>query len=192
MMLIPQGDAQFSGCGRYRYRLTRELGGKLTITFVMLNPSTADGTKDDPTIRRCKGFAKDWGYGRLVIVNLYAFRATEPKDMWRYHADGFDTVGEDNDSAIVRATMEARVSPANAAGKSVHIADGHSPGLVVCAWGKGGTVDKKLLAYHADRVARVAKLVGGDLYCLGVNGDGSPKHPLYMPEDTEAQLWRGP
>lgn len=191
-MLIPQGDAQFSGCGRYRYRLTRELGGKLTITFVMLNPSTADANKDDPTIRRCKGFAKDWGYGRLVIVNLYEFRSTAPKDMWRIHAAGADIVGEDNDSAIVRATMESRVSPANAAGTSVHLADGHQPGIVVCAWGKGGTVDKKLLAFHSERVTRVAKLVCGDLYCLGVNGDGSPKHPLYLPEDTEAQLWRGP
>lgn len=200
-MLIPQGDAVFSGCGRYRYRLTRELGGKLTLTVVMLNPSTADGSKDDPTIRRCKGFAKDWGYGRLVIVNLYAFRATDPREMWRMaHADRGrphlplgNIIGEDNDSAIVRATMEARVSPSNHAGMSVHLGDpGVQPGIVLCAWGRGGTVDKQLLKMHADRVERVAKLIGGDLYCLGTNGDGSPKHPLYLPEDTEAMLWRGP
>lgn len=206
-MLIPQGDAQFSGCGRYRYRLTRELGGKLTITFVMLNPSTADGTADNPTIRRCKGFARDWGYGRLVIVNLYAFRATKPNDMWRLvthaeHGEGIRSemmhmVGEDNDSAIVRAVCEARGFPRQVDDSTEFvIRDGRVSvpydGIVVCAWGKGGTVDKKLLVEHAARVERVAKLIGGDLHCLGVNGDGSPKHPLYLPEDTEAQLWRGP
>jgi hypothetical protein len=182
-MLIPQGEASFSGCGRYRYRLSRELGGTKTIAFIMLNPSTADGTKDDPTIRRCKGFARDWGYGRLLIVNLYAFRATEPRDMWRMCEGGGDLtkrpefiLGEDNDSAIVRATCEAR----------------GSGGIVICAWGKGGTTNKSLLAVHAARQARVARLVGGDLYCLGENGDGSPKHPLYLPEYTEASVWRGP
>ena len=183
-MLFPQGDAQFSGCGRYRYRLSRDLGSKMTITFVMLNPSTADGNKDDPTIRRCKGFAKEWGYGRLLIVNVYAFRATAPRDMWRMCDGGGDLtkgmgwiVGEDNDSAITRATCEAR----------------GTGGIVVCAWGRGGTTDKKLLATHADRVSRIAWLIGrGSLYCLGENGDGSPKHPLYLSEETEAMVWRGP
>jgi len=174
-MLFPQGDAAFSGCGRYRYRLSREFGGKLTITFVMLNPSTADGTRDDPTIRRCKGFARDWGYGRLLIVNLYAFRATDPRDMWRSSAACVDIVGDDNDSAIGRATCQAR----------------HSGGIVLCAWGQG-PVDKSSRAFHAGRVARVARLIGGDLYCLGENKDGSPKHPLYQPEYAEASVWRGP
>lgn len=202
-MLIPQGDAVFSGCGRYRYRLTRELGGKLTLTVVMLNPSTADGSKDDPTIRRCKGFAKDWGYGRLVIVNLYAFRATDPRHMWA-QADRTAVgpralehiIGEDNDSAIARAVGEARygigVTPLHAWSGVVVVADLRERGIVLCAWGRGGTVDKQLLKLHAERVAHVAKLIGGDLYCLGINGDGSPKHPLYLPEDTEAMLWRGP
>ena len=205
-MLIPQGDAVFSGCGRYRYRLTRELGGKLTLTVVMLNPSTADGSADDPTIRRCKGFAKDWGYGRLVIVNLYAFRATNPKDMWRLaHADRNrphlplgNIIGEDNDSAISRAVGEARygigVTPLHTwdANVGVVVADLRERGIVLCAWGRGGTTDKQLVKMHHERVERVAKLIGGDLYCLGTNGDGSPKHPLYIPEDTEAMLWRGP
>lgn len=175
-MLIPQGEAQFSGCGRYRYRLTRELGGARTLVFLMLNPSTADGTKDDPTIRRCKGFAHGWDYGRLEIVNVYGFRATDPRAMWAVHRRGEDIAGEDNDSAIVRAVCAAR----------------GAGGIVVCAWGKGGTVDKTKIAFHAARVAKVVKLVGGDLYCLGTNGDGSPKHPLYLSEDTEAMIWRGP
>ena len=208
-MLIPQGDAMFSGCGRYRYRLTRELGGKLTLTVVMLNPSTADGSADDPTIRRCKGFAKDWGYGRLVIVNLYAFRATDPREMWRMaHADRDrphlplgNIIGEDNDSAISRAVGEARHGMWSTPDGMLHIrnadvadvlANAKEMGIVLCAWGRGGTTDKQLLKLHTDRVERVAKLIGGDLYCLGTNKDGSPVHPLYQPEDTEAMLWRGP
>lgn len=65
--------------GRYRYRLGREReGGTGTVAFIMLNPSTADGTKDDPTIRRCMGFAASWGHRRLDVVNLFAFRSTDP------------------------------------------------------------------------------------------------------------------
>lgn len=176
-MLIPQGDAIFSGCGRYRYKLTRELGGGFTICFVMLNPSTADGTADDNTLRQCKKFARAWNYGRLSVVNLYAFRATDPRDMWRAHESGIDIIGDSNNTTIVNAATYARQSA--------------STGIVVCAWGKGGATTAKHRAFHADRIDRISKLVGGALYCLGVNGDGSPKHPLYLPEDTEAQIWRG-
>lgn len=90
------GRAHISDDGLYRYSLTRELGGNTTCTFVMLNPSTADAEQDDPTIRRCIGFARDWGYGRLKVVNLYAYRATKPDDLWL--AD--DPVGPENDHAI--------------------------------------------------------------------------------------------
>lgn len=77
------GDAKISECGRYRYRLTREwIGGEGTCAFVMLNPSTADALQDDPTIRRCIGFAQDWGFHRLLIVNLFALRATDPKELY--------------------------------------------------------------------------------------------------------------
>src|SRR5574337_242506 len=104
-----QGEAVFSACQRYRYRLTRELDGALfaaatarTITFIMLNPSTADANTDDPTIRRCKGFARGWGYGRLLIVNLFAFRATDPRDMWSAHERGVNIVGERNEGYTAR------------------------------------------------------------------------------------------
>lgn len=106
----PRGSANISDDGLYRYSLTRHVLtgdardhateiGKETCTFVMLNPSTADAEQDDPTIRRCIGFARDWGYARLKVVNLYAYRATNPRDLWL--AD--DPVGPENDHALALA-----------------------------------------------------------------------------------------
>jgi hypothetical protein len=92
-------SAVLSECGRYRYSLTRYLdldGDESVCTFVMLNPSTADATQNDPTIRRCLGFARAWGYGRLKVVNLYAFRTTDPGFLWLQD----DPVGPENDHAI--------------------------------------------------------------------------------------------
>ena len=99
------GSAYISEDGLYRYSLTRHLLPPLdsgqgysmtTCTFVMLNPSTADAEQDDPTIRRCMGFARTWGFTRLKVVNLYAFRATKPSDLWL--AD--DPVGPENDHVL--------------------------------------------------------------------------------------------
>lgn len=102
-----RAQATFSPCRRWRYSLSREIvdphfgcldederGG--TVTFVGLNPSTADETTDDPTIRRCIRFARDWGFDRLVMVNLYALRSTDPRGLWT--AD--DPVGPENDHAL--------------------------------------------------------------------------------------------
>src|SRR3954462_13242745 len=83
------GGAIFSACGRYRYLLTRQLGEgsvgqeKKVATFIMLNPSTADATRNDPTIRKCIGFAQRWQCERLQVLNLFAVRATLPRDMKR-------------------------------------------------------------------------------------------------------------
>ncbi len=77
------GGATFDATGAYRYHLWREWDPDLPpVTFVMLNPSTADATRDDPTIRRCIGFARSWGYGRLEVVNLFAFRAASPGELF--------------------------------------------------------------------------------------------------------------
>lgn len=92
-------SAYFSADRAYRYSLTREvapLTGEGTVAFVGLNPSTADETLDDPTIRRCIGFARSWGFARLKMVNLYAFRATDPKVMLAVE----DPVGPDNDHVL--------------------------------------------------------------------------------------------
>ena len=102
--------ACISPCGQYRYWLTREWGeGSRCVAFVGLNPSTADGETDDPTIRRCVAFAKSWGYDSLAMLNLFAFRATQPAD----------PVGPDNDQWL-------RIASASAA-------------ITVTAWGVDGT-----------------------------------------------------
>ena len=96
--------ATISRCGKFRYSLTREwLGGDGVVAFIMLNPSTADAMQDDPTIRRCIGFAKAWRYAGLEVVNLYAFRATRPADMFAAE----DPVGPENDAHIVEACARA-------------------------------------------------------------------------------------
>src|SRR5580765_5070589 len=101
------GGATISPDGKYRYLLSREYEDGMfgTVLFVMLNPSTADATKDDATIRRCVGFTKRWGYSTLEVVNLFAFRATHPRDLWK--AD--DPVGPDNDVTISDAVRRAQL-----------------------------------------------------------------------------------
>lgn len=94
-----QRGADFSPCGRYRYRLWRQWGEGSRVVFVGLNPSTADASRDDPTIRRCIGFAQRWGHARFDIVNLFAFRATQPVDL----RAALEPEGPDNLKAIRHA-----------------------------------------------------------------------------------------
>lgn len=90
--------ATFDPSRAYRYSLWRRVGeGESVCLFVMLNPSTADETQDDPTIRRCMAFAKAWGYGMLAVGNLFAYRATDPKEL----KGGFDPVGPGNIVAMI-------------------------------------------------------------------------------------------
>lgn len=112
-------SATISGCGRFRYTLERDVtdtgpASRGVVLFVMLNPSTADATADDATVRRCLGFARAWGYGRLLVGNLYAYRATYPRAL---HVAP-DPVGPDNDAHL--AMLAARAA------------------LIVCAWGQCG------------------------------------------------------
>src|SRR5580698_72996 len=98
--------ADISSCSQYRYRLWRDFRGspnEYTCLFIMLNPSTADGSQDDPTIRKCVGFCKRWGYGMLIVCNLFAFRSTKPAGLLGVA----DPVGPDNDGYI---RAEARVA----------------------------------------------------------------------------------
>lgn len=99
--------AAFSPCFRYRFRLGREwLTGQGEVLFVMLNPSTADAEVDDPTIRRCIGFAQRWGFQRLTVGNLFAWRATDPKELKRVD----DPVGLENDYHLTEMSMAAEVT----------------------------------------------------------------------------------
>lgn len=181
--------AEISACGKYRYRLWREwrgthdpnnwrwlrdakggiakdgnnldLGEPKACVFVMLNPSTADGSTDDPTIRRCVGFAKRWNFERLEVVNLFAFRATDPQTVLRmsHGPKSDDPVGVENSEHFERVMPRA--------------------GVVVCAWGNHGrhldqdeTALGWMLGYRAPIVA------------LKISKDGNPCHPLYLPSNS--------
>lgn len=109
-------SATLSPCRRYRYDLWRRWSSGPYAMFIGLNPSTADEQQNDPTIRRCIGFAKAWGYGALCMTNLFAFRATDPRDM---KAAEFPIGGHENDLAL-RSLAE-------------------SAGVVIAAWGVHGT-----------------------------------------------------
>lgn len=147
--------ASISSCGTYRYRLTRHWGGGPFLPFIMLNPSTADHEIDDPTIRRCMGFARREGAGGIIVGNLYAFRATRPEDMKRAN----DPFGPGNEEALTDIALEA-------AGCDMP---------VVCAWGASGGI------FGGDRAAiDQLKKVGARLVCLGKCANGMPKHPLYI------------
>ena len=107
--LPSKNAAAFSPDRRYRYTLRRQWDDALPYClFVMLNPSTADATQDDPTIRRCIGFTKAWGFGGLLVGNLFALRSTDPAAL--YHAD--DPVGPENDSCLRTLRDEAALSVA--------------------------------------------------------------------------------
>ena len=102
-------SAIFSPCRTYRYVLTREwLGGNGVVNFVGLNPSTADETQDDPTIRRCVGYAKAWGFSGLCMLNLFAFRATDPKVMLA----AVDRVGPENERWLHRCITTNEITVA--------------------------------------------------------------------------------
>jgi len=150
--------AAFSPRRRYRYALWRtwDAAGP-RILFVGLNPSRADERLDDPTIRRCAGFARSWGYGGLLVGNLFAWRSAHPGSLKRTAAP----VGPENG-----AWLESLAGAADR--------------ILVC-WGRNGG--------HLGRDRWFASLYG-DLWCLRVNQDGSPAHPLYIPRVQQPRPWR--
>lgn len=153
-------SAIFSECGTYRYRLTRDdVERPGAVIFLMLNPSTADASLDDPTIRRCKGFAKSWGSAGLVVANLYALRATNPADLW-LHAD---PIGPENNRHLMA------------------LADRHID--IVCAWGANAKPER------VDEVVQMLNVARARLWCLGTTKHGHPRHPLYVRGDTKLERW---
>jgi hypothetical protein len=146
--------------GTYRYFLSREWASDHgRACFVMLNPSTADADKDDPTIRSCIRIAQHLGLGTLHVVNLFAFRATDQKELMLAR----DPIGPKNDAAILTALIGC--------------------GYVIAAWG----VERLHYRPRAAAVKRMMAQMGVTLWCLGRNQDGSPKHPLFMKGDTALQ-----
>lgn len=157
--------ATISECGRYRFTLFRRWGEGPSVLWVMLNPSRADANIDDPTVRRCIAFARAWGFGSLCVVNLYAYRTTDPKELWVLTGDermGPIENGETvNDFAIKRLAQTADT--------------------IVCAWGSHGVKNGRGIAVRK-------MLAGYDLYALGRTADGELSHPLYLPATRELTL----
>ncbi|WP_207558562.1 DUF1643 domain-containing protein [Mycobacteroides abscessus] len=149
--------AVLSACGTYRYELTRSWGVGAALEFVMLNPSTADAAVDDPTIRRCVGFAKRWGYASIVVHNLYAYRATDPTEL----ANAEDPIGPENRKYLSR----------------------EDAACTIAAWGAHPAATGWWSGYPYGWQRDVIKR--SRLYCLGVNANGSPKHPLYVKGSIE-------
>lgn len=172
--------ARISGDGIYRYRLWREwrgthdpkhwrwfgqkdgagqeLGEPLSVLFVMLNPSTADGEQDDATIRKCVGFARRWNYERMEVANLFAYRATKPTDLFAAKAKGTDVIGWQNCECVQDVVIDA--------------------GLIICAWGAHAAGHE----FHVEEVR--GWLDPKKQFRLGLTREGHPRHPLYVPFDT--------
>ncbi len=128
--------------------------------FVMLNPSTADDMRLDPTCTRAQRYAKRWGYGGLIVTNVFAWRATDPREL----EVARDPVGRANDRALLRAAREAS--------------------LVVCAWGNHGSHGGR-----GARVAAMLREASVALHVLRLNGGGEPAHLLYLPGNLHPRRW---
>ena len=148
----PSG-ALFSTCRRWRYLLWRQWDKTLPVAnFLMLNPSTADEVQLDPSCTRARVYAERWGYGSLIVTNLFGWRATDPQDMKAAR----EPVGRGNDRAILQAAREAAI--------------------VVCAWGNHGAHLER-----SGKVLTQLKKARIPLHALRINGAGEPAHPLYLP-----------
>ncbi len=169
--MYSEATATISECGHYRYDLRRVWDAKLCpALFVMLNPSTADGTEDDPTIRRCVGFAKAWGLGGIVVVNLFALRATDPGELkvsWKREPP-VPPVGPENDTFIRKWAEQCPVR--------------------VAAWGVHGTYKMRNSLVRAMFGPPQMNLT---LSHLGLTKDGHPKHPLYLKGDAKPAPFGG-
>lgn len=160
-------SADISKCGKYRYSLGRTVseGAYVPLIVIMLNPSTADAEFDDPTIKACMDFARINGFSCLEVVNLYAYRATNPKELLMVE----DPVGCNNNLNILNACIGG------------HGCANFRKAFVLCAWGNHAGVDR---VYWMCRMFQRLEITP---YCLGTNKNGSPKHPLYVKRDTKFQ-----
>ncbi|MCC5647221.1 DUF1643 domain-containing protein [Nostoc sp. CHAB 5824] len=157
-----KGYAEIDTTEKYRYLLGRKWDDNLPqVTFVMLNPSTADADKDDRTLTRCINFANFWGYGSLEVVNLFAYITPKPRELRQVD----DPVGSENNSYIKSATERAD--------------------LIILAWGASKYPKK-----NCDRDKEVLSLISGKktLHCLKLTKKGYPNHPLYLKVEDSTKL----
>ena len=164
--------AVISPCELFRYELRRVWDDTLPLLVVcMLNPSTADAEKDDPTLRELIHFARLWGYGGLLIVNLNARRTSSPAEMMASDA----SFGPENARHLAAAMEYAR----------------DHGGRLLAAWGNHGDFDDRA-AWFCSRAYHVYRL---DLICLGTTKSWHPKHPMArgkhrIPRNQQPILWR--
>lgn len=157
--------ARISPCKQYRYTLGRVWDpARPRVTFVMLNPSIADAYDDDPTIKKCRGFAERLGFGSLHVVNLFAYRATKPSVMWAARKAGTDIIGPDNDEELRQA---------------------FASGDAIAAWGANGAADPLRVQF----VAALARAAGSRLQALSVTKADDPGHPLMLPYSSVLRPW---
>ena len=148
--------AEFDSTRQYRYRLWRRWrGGGRTVLWIMLNPSTADEYANDRTIAKCIKFSQRWGFDGMEIVNLFAWRATDPRALKPL---GVNAIGPANDDTILSAAARAH--------------------YVMAAWGAHGTI-----LGRAARVMQLCRAAGVALQCMQTTQTGQPMHPLYLPAD---------
>lgn len=146
----------------YRYKLWRTWDAeKPSLVYVMLNPSTADHTQDDQTIRRCMHFARRDGYGGIIVVNLFSGRATDPDDLFAMA----DPIGPMGNWFLSQTVMDAA----------------RNEGRVIVAWGAHPKAAKR-----REQVLRAIQSVTQP-YCFGINQNGSPKHPCYLGNNHPVQ-----
>lgn len=159
-------SATISEDGLYRTLLGRQWDeGTGQAVWGMLNPSTADGLINDPTINRTISFSRRWGFQGLAVVNIFALRATDPSELYTTSRDIF---GPENGAAI-RVALSS-------------LAEGG--GKLICAWGA-----HPLARMYSKIITHPAFELEVPLYCVGTTKDGSPRHPLYVHGDATPQLW---
>lgn len=150
--------AVISSCGLYRYRLGRIWNDEQPImVWTLLNPSTADAEQDDPTLRKCMGFARHHHHGGVILVNLFAYRATNPKELLKVP----DPVGPENDEHIRWACAAPILA------------------TVIAGWGA-----EKIAQRRAAHVRTLMWSTRCPIKCLGKTKAGAPRHPLYRPYTT--------
>ncbi|SIT03402.1 DUF1643 domain-containing protein [Paracoccus saliphilus] len=155
-----RSSALYSECGAYRYALTREWGQGKKLLFVMLNPSTADERRNDPTVERCERRARALGFDAFRVVNIFAYRATRPQDLKRAP----DPIGTENDRILIDSAAWA--------------------GRVLCAWGAHGCHMNR-----GPAVEHMLRASGCVLWHLGQTKHGAPRHPLYISYAMQPVLW---
>jgi hypothetical protein len=165
------GAAAFSGCGRYRWWLVRpcQPSGGSAVLFLGLNPSRADGERDDPTLRRLRGLAGRWGHGRLLVMNLFARVAPDPALLRRTPAP----VGDEGDGWLAAGLAWLAAQPPDPCGP---------PPRIWVGWGQQGGLHGR-----SAQVLEVLRCWGGEVVCVGLTRQGQPRHPLYCRADQAPQ-----